>query len=31
MEPLLATYQLPFEAFRALVTEHDMLVTESIV
>lgn len=30
MEPLLATYQLPFEAFRALVTEHDMLVTDHI-
>jgi len=30
MEPLLAPYQLPFEAFRALVTEHDMLVTDHI-
>ena len=30
MEPLLATYHLPFEAFRALVTEHDMLVTDHI-
>ena len=30
MEPLLATYCLPFEAFRDLVTEHDMLVTDHI-
>jgi hypothetical protein len=30
MEPLLAPYHLPFEAFRRLVTDHDMLVTDYI-